>query len=226
MNRSFNEFKDNISALDPKEIYNWPTKYKIMLGCMVFFILSVLGLFFIISDKYDELSDAQNKEETLKQSFIDKNKQAVNLDLYKKQLIDITQASDELLKQLPNKSEVEKLLIYINQAGVSRGLKFELFKPGQEKLYEFYAELPISIKVIGSYEALGDFSDDISQLSRVVLLKDINIINKDGLLAMEATAKTFRYLDQVELDKQKANKKQALEKSKMTNKSENDKNKE
>ena len=122
--------------------------------------------------------------------------------------------------------EVEKLLIYINQAGVSRGLKFELFKPGQEKLYEFYAELPISIKVIGSYEALGDFSDDISQLSRVVLLKDINIINKDGLLAMEATAKTFRYLDQVELDKQKANKKQALEKSKMTNKSENDKNKE
>lgn len=208
---NFSEMKETLSSLNPKEIYNWPLWVNLIVGVFLFIILSLAGTYFLISDKYDEYTQAQMKEETLKQEYTSKVKQSVNLDLYKKQLVDITQASDELLKQLPNKSEVEKLLIYINQAGISRGLKFELFKPGQEKLYDFYAELPISIKVTGTYAALGNFSDDVSQLSRVVLLKDIGLTSgKDGILTMDATAKTFRYLDQEELEKQKSEKKKLL----------------
>lgn len=215
---NFAEIKETLSGLNPKEMYNWPLWVNVAMGIIVFLLVSFLGLFFVVSDKYDEYTQAELTEETLKEEYIDKTKQSVNLDLYKKQLVDITQASDELLKQLPNRSEVEKLLIYINQAGVSRGLKFELFKPNQEKLYEFYAELPISIRVTGSYQALGSFADDISQLSRVVLLKDIAITaNKDNL-TMEATAKTFRYLDQEELELQKAEKKKAAKNKKASGK--------
>lgn len=215
---NFAEIKETLSGLNPKEMYNWPLWVNISVGVIVFILVSLLGVFILVSDKYDEYTEAQAKEETLKEEYIDKTKQSVNLDLYKKQLVEITQASDELLKQLPNRSEVEKLLIYINQAGVSRGLKFELFRPNQEKLYEFYAELPISIKVTGSYDALGSFADDISQLSRVVLLKDIAITTNKENLTMEATAKTFRYLDQDELDKQKAEKKKAAKNKKASGK--------
>lgn len=215
---NFAEIKETLSGLNPKEMYNWPLWVNVAMGIIVFLLVSFLGLFFVVSDKYDEYTQAELTEETLKEEYIDKTKQSVNLDLYKKQLVDITQASDELLKQLPNRSEVEKLLIYINQAGVSRGLKFELFKPNQEKLYEFYAELPISIRVTGSYQALGSFADDISQLSRVVLLKDIAITTNKDNLTMEATAKTFRYLDQEELELQKAEKKKAAKNKKASGK--------
>lgn len=204
----FSELQDKITSLNPREMYNWPLWAVSVVGGVLFLILSCLGTYLLVSDKYDEYEQAKAKEETLKVEFTEKTKQSVNLELYKKQLVDITQASDELLKQLPNKSEVEKLLIYINQAGVSRGLKFDYFKPNAEKLYEFYADLPIAIKVNGSYDSIGNFAADISQLSRVVLLKDIALTtSKEGIVSMEANAKTFRYLDQEELDKQKAEKK-------------------
>lgn len=209
---NFNNIKNEISSLNPREIYNWPFWAICGVGFILFIFISILGTFLVLSDKYEEYDTAIIKEDTLRKEFSDKTKQSINLNLYKKQLVNITQASDELLKQLPNKSEVEKLLIYINQAGVSRGLKFELFKPLDEKLFEFYAELPISIKLTGTYDSLGNFAADISELSRVVLLKDIIVTTNmnTGLLMVEANAKTFRYLDQEELTEQKAIKKKLL----------------
>jgi type IV pilus assembly protein PilO len=208
---NLSELKTELRSLNPKEIYAWPLWAISVIGVILFLVLSIAGTYFLVSDKYDEYDQAKLKEDSLKTEFADKTKQSINLNLYKRQLIDITQASDELLKQLPNKSEVEKLLIYINQAGLDRGLKFEYFKPSQEKMYEFYAELPIAIKVTGTYDALGNFASDISQLSRVVLLKDIALsTSKEGIISMEAMAKTFRYLDQEELDNQRAAKKKVL----------------
>lgn len=218
---NFNMLLNEIKSLNPKEIHNWPLWTNFAVGFLSFVLALILGVFFIISDQYSDYQNAVSKEEVLKKEYIEKKKQAINIDLYKQQLNEIIQVSDELLKQLPNRSEVEKLLIYINQAGISRGLRFDLFKPGNEKLSDFYAELPISIKVVGNFNSLGNFCADISQLSRVVLLKDMSItVNKDKELVMEATAKTFRYLDQAELDQQKEDKRKALIEKNKKNKKE------
>jgi type IV pilus assembly protein PilO len=214
--KAMEQFKE----LNPKEIHNWPLIPQAVIGVVLFIALTIAGVFFVVMDVYSDYQSAKDKETQLKQEYIDKTAQSINLVLYKKQLVEITQASDELLKQLPNRAEVEKLLIDINQAGVSRGLQFNLFKPNQEKLYEFYAELPINIRVTGSYEALGNFTADVSQLSRVVLLKDISLVsNKDGTLTMDATATTFRYLDPDEIEKQKQEKKKEKAKMAANNKS-------
>ena len=203
---NFNVLKEKISSLNPKEIYSWPMAFQLGVGVFLFIVLVVLGVVFHLFDVQDELSTVIDKEEKLKQEFVEKKKQAVNLVLYKQQLEEITNASDALLKQLPNKSEIEKLLIDINQAGIGRGLQFELFKPEQEKLFEFYAELPIKIKVSGTYDALGNFTADVGQLSRVVIFTDLTITAKDSLVTMETLAKTFRYLDQDEILQQKIEK--------------------
>ena len=143
----------------------------------------------------------------MRTTFIDKKKQAIDLDAYRKQLADIEKSFGTLLKQLPSKSEMEALLTDINQAGLGRGLQFELFKPAaSETLSEFYAELPINIRVTGSYHDMGAFASDISKLSRIVLLNDVNLTfsnAKDGGLTMDAVAKTYRYLDEEEISKQK-----------------------
>lgn len=209
--------KINIKSLNPKEIYRWPFGAQCLAGVVLGVFILILGILLLIMDQYSELGDAKDKEEKLKTEFVDKTKQAVNLQLYKQQLVEITQASDALLKQLPNRSEVEKLLIDINQAGIGRGLQFELFKPNPEKTTEYYVELPISIKVNGSYDAVGNFAADVSQLSRVVIIKDMNIANNPagtGTLSMSATAQTFRYLDQDEIEKQKAEKRALMKKNK------------
>lgn len=212
-------FGNNLSTLNPKEMYNWPVWAKLMMGGITFVVVLGLGSVFDLKPTYDEYTALQSKEVSLKEDFVDKKKQAVNLDLYKMQLTEIVQTSDALLKQLPNRSEIEKLLIDINQAGISRGLSFELFKPNAEKINEFYAELPITIKVEGTYDSLGQFAADVGQLSRVVLLTNINLSNaKDGVITMEATAKTFRYLDPEELEKQRAERKEKEKKNKKNKK--------
>jgi type IV pilus assembly protein PilO len=129
----------------------------------------------------------------------------VNLDVHRKQLQDIEQSFGAMLKQLPNKAEMEALLTDINQAGLGRGLQFDLFRPApQETLSEFYAELPITIRVTGSYHDIGSFASDVSQLSRIVTLNDIALsTEKDGSIALDATAKTYRYLDEAELSAQR-----------------------
>lgn len=203
--------KFSYKDLKPKDIYKWPLKAQVIMGLLLSVIIFLLSFYFVLLDQYSDLDIERGKEEKLKIDFIDKTKQAVNLQLYKQQLVEISQASDALLKQLPNKSEVEKLLIDINQSGIGHGLQFELFRPNIEKVSEYYAELPISIKIKGSYDAIGKFASDISQLSRVVILKEIDIgtlpsTENNVLLTMSATAQTFRYLDQEEIEKQKIEK--------------------
>jgi type IV pilus assembly protein PilO len=143
--------------------------------------------------------------EKQKVTFLEKKKLAVNLEAYKQQRVEIEQAFGALLKQLPNKSEMDALLIDINQAGLGRGLAFELFKPAEkENFTEFYAELPVSIKVTGQYHDLGAFASDVAKMPRIVLLTDLKIDPpKDGTLTMEAVAKTYRYLDEEEVAKQR-----------------------
>ncbi len=160
------------------------------------------------STELDELNQAKAKETELRIVFLDKKKQAVNLEAYKQQMIDVEKTFGALLKQLPDKSQMDGLLTDINQAGLSRGLEFQLFKPGQEVIAEFYAEMPISIKVTGNYHEMGAFASEISKLSRIVTLNDLNINeaakdSKEGGLVMEAVAKTYRYLDASEISSKK-----------------------
>lgn len=194
----------NFKELNPKEVYKWPMPLQFAVGALVFAAVLILGLGYVALDEYSDLTAAKAKEEKLKKEFLDKTKMAVNLELYKKQLKQITDDSNALLKQLPNKSEVASLLIDINQSGVNRGLQFDLFRPGKENQLDYYAELPISIRVEGDYSSIGEFAADVSQLSRVVVLKDLDIKEAGGgMLGMNATAVTFRYLDDAEIEAQK-----------------------
>jgi type IV pilus assembly protein PilO len=140
-----------------------------------------------------------------KEEFLSKKRQAVNLDLHVQQLNEIDRSFGALLKQLPNKSEVESLLVEINQAGMGRGLQFELFKPGQEIVKDFYAELPIAVRLTGNYHEFGAFAGDIGRLSRIVTLNNITIVAqaKGGALTLDAVTKTFRYLDEEEMAKKR-----------------------
>jgi type IV pilus assembly protein PilO len=172
-------------------------------------ILIGLGYWFLWSPEIDELDQAKTKEQELRQTFLAKKAQAIKVDAYKQQMIDIEKTFGALLKQLPDKSQMDGLLTDINQAGLGRGLEFDLFKPGQETVADFYAEMPIQIKIKGNYHDVGAFATDISKLSRIVTLNDLNIAplnkdSKDSVLTMEATAKTYRYLDSSEVAAKKA----------------------
>ncbi|MEO8566693.1 MAG: type 4a pilus biogenesis protein PilO [Betaproteobacteria bacterium] len=201
---------DDIRRLNFREAGNWPLLPKIaVLGLLVVLIL-LAGAFFDWKDQLDALDRAQEEEAKLRVSYTEKKAKAVNLELYVQQLKEIEQAFGALLKQLPNKSEMDALLTDINQAGLGRGLQFELFRPAtRERLAEFYAELPITVKVTGTYHDMGAFASDVAQLPRIVTLNDIGIINDKGTLVMDATAKTFRYLDEDEIAKQRKSAKDA-----------------
>lgn len=179
----------------------------IKLGTLTALLVAIVfaGAFLDWQDQWEALNKAKGEEEKLKETYLAKKKDAVNLDIYRQQLKDIEQSFGALLKQLPNKSDMDALLIDINQAGLGRGLQFELFKPAaSETITEFYAELPITVKVTGSYHDIGAFASDISQLPRIVTLNDISIDpGAKGDLVLNATAKTFRYLDENEVAKQK-----------------------
>jgi type IV pilus assembly protein PilO len=146
------------------------------------------------------LEQKRVQEQKLRSDWLQKKRQAVNLDAYRRQLAETDRQFSALLKQLPNKAEMDQLLADINQAGLGRGLLFELFKPGNEVLREFHAELPISISVIGSYHDLGEFVADVARMPRIVTLSDINMQRtRDGQLSFNARATTYRYLDEEEL---------------------------
>ena len=163
------------------------------------------GYWFDWRIQIQQLDAARQKEQQLQTSFLDKQKQAVNLEAYRQQLATVEQEFGEMLKQLPNKSEMEALLTDINQAGLGRGLQFLLFKPAlAERRSEFYAELPITIKLTGNYHDMGAFASDVSQLPRIVTLNDLTLsANKEGELTMDATARTYRYLDDAEVAAQR-----------------------
>ena len=200
----FQAIADDFRYLNPNDPGAWPLipKLTMLVGLVV--ALLVAGWWFLWSDQLAELEGKQKEEETLKQQYLDKKRQAVNLDLYIEQLAEIDRSFGALLKQLPNKSEIEALLIEVNQAGLGRGLQFDLFRPGAEQVKDFYAELPISVKINGGYHDFGAFAADIAKLPRIVTLNNISIVpGKDGVLALDATTKTFRYLDEEEVARQK-----------------------
>ncbi len=200
---------EDFNQIDFKNAGSLPLPVKgVLLGILLIILVGV-GYYFVWSPLLDDLATAKAKEADLREVFLNKKRQAINLDAYKQQMVDIEKTFGVLLKQLPDKSQMDGLLTDINQAGLERGLDFELFKPGQETYNGFYAELPIYIKVTGTYFDLGAFASDISKLSRIVTLNDISItsnIGKDGkesVLAIEATAKTYRYIDASEVSTKK-----------------------
>ena len=200
-----NEILAQLRSLNPQDVGSWPLLFK-AIGLLLLLLL-VLGAAASLDWKpqIDEMNTAVEEEAKLRDSFMVKKAMAVNLEPYKKRLTDIERSFGTLLKQLPKKSEMDALLTDINQAGLSRGLQFELFKPATtETITEFYAELPVTIKVTGDFHSLGHFASDVSKLPRIVLLNDISITasngkEKEGLLAMDAVAKTYRYLDDEEI---------------------------
>ncbi|HET9113984.1 MAG TPA: type 4a pilus biogenesis protein PilO [Burkholderiales bacterium] len=197
---------NDLRSIDLKDLANAPTPVKMAVLAIAFVLVLFAGYWFVWSSQLTTLGASQQEELTLRESFITKKRQAVNLDIYKQQLVDIDHSFGALLKQLPNRSQMDALLSDINQAGLGRGLQFELFKPGAETDKDFYAELPISIRVTGSYHDFGAFASDIAQLSRIATLHDISIgVDKDGGLYMNAVINTYRYLDEDEIAAQNKN---------------------
>jgi type IV pilus assembly protein PilO len=200
---NFGAIASDFRNLNPRDVGAWPVVPRVAVLLGLFILILVGGWWFFWNDELDLLEARQQDEQKLRSEFVTKKTQAVNLDLYKQQLNEIDRSFGALLKQLPNKSEVEALLIEVNQSGMGRGLQFELFKPGAEVVKDFYAELPINVRMTGSYHDFGAFASDIGKLSRIVTLNNVAIAAnpqaKDGTLAMDAVAKTFRYLDEEEL---------------------------
>jgi type IV pilus assembly protein PilO len=196
---------DDLRRLDPKSIGTWPLGPKLGALLILLLLIIFLSYWFDWQNQIEELDRERAKEDQLRQTFLDKKRQAINLEAYRKQLDDIEKSFGALLRQLPSRSEMDALLTDINQAGLGRGLQFEYFKPATaETLSEFYAELPIQLRISGGYHDFGAFATDISRLSRIVTLNDVGLAaGKDGVITMNAVAKTFRYLDEEEIAKQR-----------------------
>jgi len=195
---------EELRQLNTEDPGSWPAAIKA--GALVVLLISIIiaGYFLDWQAQWETLDQAREEEETLKQSYLIKKSSAVNLDALRQQQKEIEQSLSALLKQLPDKSEMEALLVDINQAGLGRGLQFELFKPAtKETINEFYAELPVTIRVTGSYHDIGAFASDVSHLPRIVTLNDINIKpDQEDKLILDVVAKTFRFLDEEEIANQ------------------------
>jgi type IV pilus assembly protein PilO len=204
ININFAAFQDGLKAqfvgLNPNDPPSWPALPRFLLYVFVT-VTVVVALWFVwLSASDEELQAEQAKEVQLREDFKKKLAQAVNLEALKKQREQVQQYVTQLEKQLPSKAEMDALLSDINQAGLGRSLQFELFRPGQVSVKEYYAELPIAIKVSGRYHDIGAFAADIANLSRIVTLNNMAIVPlKDGMMSMDSTAKTFRYLDPEEV---------------------------
>jgi type IV pilus assembly protein PilO len=208
MKIDFASLQENVSSqfrgLNPNDPSMWPAFPRYGL-CALLTIAVIAGLWFAwLSGSDDELKAEQAKELTLKEDYKKKLIQAVNLDALKKQREQVQQFVTQLEKQLPSKAEMDALLSDINQAGLGRSLLFDFFKPGAVSVKEYYAELPISMRVVGKYHDLGLFAADVANLSRIVTLSNLSVSSaKDGTLSMDATARTYRYLDQEEVAAQR-----------------------
>jgi type IV pilus assembly protein PilO len=205
MAMNFNAIVEEFKRTNWQDPGTWHWAPKILVLLAILTGLPVAGFFADTQGQIEQLEAGRAEQEKLKQDYLNKKKQAVNLDLHRQQLREIDTQFGALLRQLPNKSQMDALLVDINQAGLGRGLQFDLFKPApQETLRDFYAELPIQVKVGGNYHDMGAFASDVGQLSRIVTLNDVKIdAQKDGNLTMEATARTFRYLDDQEVANQR-----------------------
>jgi type IV pilus assembly protein PilO len=192
--------KAQFSGLDANDPPSWPALPRYLL-CLAVTIIVIVALWFVwLSSSDEELTAEHAKEVQLKEDYKKKLAQAVNLEALQKQREQVQQYVTQLEKQLPSKAEMDALLSDINQAGLGRSLQFELFRPGQVSVKEYYAELPIAVRVSGRYHDMGAFAADIANLSRIVTLNNLSITPvKDGMLVMDTTAKTFRYLDSEEV---------------------------
>jgi len=201
----FKRIADDFRATNWRDPGTWTTIPKAVALIALLIALPVAGYFLLWQGQLQDLEQGKNDETRYKEDYVNKKRQAINLDLYKQQLREIDTQFGALLKQLPNKSQMDALLVDINQAGLGRGLQFELFKPApREVVRDFYAELPITVKVVGVYHDMGAFASDVGQLSRIVTLNDVSIESgKDGNLTMDVTARTFRYLDEEEVAAQR-----------------------
>jgi type IV pilus assembly protein PilO len=209
LNAWFEQAQDQFRGLNPNEPGQWPLLPKLTSFVAATVGVLVLGWFLLLSGQSDELQVERDKEPRLKEEYRSKVAQAINLGELRKQRIQVEEYVKQLEKQLPGKAEMDALLSDINQAGLGRGLEFELFRPGQVAVKDYYAELPISIRVTGRYHDIGAFTADIANLSRIVTLHNLSIgsvVAKDasGRLFMEATARTYRYLDPAEVEAMKA----------------------
>jgi type IV pilus assembly protein PilO len=190
---------DEFRNLDPKDMPNWPFPAQVFVAIFIAVAFLSLGYFFVLSDQLDKLHSTQQQEEQLKQTFVDKKRQAINLEALQQQLKEIQLSFGALLKQLPTKAEMDALLTEINQAGIGRGLQFDLFRPNGEVKTAEMAEVPIAIRLTGTYNDLAAFVSDVAQLSRIVTIGDIKLTPGQGKdaarMTMEATAKTYRSLE-------------------------------
>jgi type IV pilus assembly protein PilO len=202
---NINEIVEDFRRLNWQDPGTWPLIPKVVVLLAILVAVPVAGYFLDWQGQLEQIDAGRSEEQKLKESYVAKKRQAVNLDLHKQQLREIDTQFGALLRQLPNKSQMDALLVDINQAGLGRGLQFDLFKPAAAEIQrEFYAELPIEVKVLGNYHDMGAFAADVGALPRIVTLNDVRInAQKDGSLVMEATARTFRYLDEEEIAAQR-----------------------
>ena len=200
----FDQAAGQFRNLNVNEPGQWPTLPKVALWMLTVILVVVLGWFGLVSSAQEELDAARAKEPQLKVTYRNRLAQAVNLTELRKQKLQVQEYVTQLEKQLPGKADMDALLSDINQAGLGRGLLFELFRPGQVQVKDYYAELPIAIKVSGRFHDLGSFTADIANLSRIVTLHNLNIVPaREGTMVMDATARTYRYLDAVEVAEQR-----------------------
>lgn len=203
---------DQLRSINPREPGTWPAPIRIMALAIVFAATVVGGHLLIWSGQLDSIDKAERKESTLREEWRDKQAQALNLDAYKAQLGEIDQQFGVVLKQLPNRAEMDTLLKEVNVLAASLGLRVDLFQPSAEIMRDFYAEVPIKVTLAGSYHDMGDFTAYLSRLQRMVLLRDMTIApGKDGVLTLDGQAAAYRYLDDQEMSELSASK--AKEKS-------------
>ena len=218
----FRRLQDDFRDLNFNDPGVWPQAPKMVAYVLILAVIVAMGWLLDWSDQWNELERKQQEELTLRESWINKKRQAVNLDEYKRQLEEINRQFDFLVRQLPGKAEMESLLSDINQAGVGRGLQFDLFQPAKDDIREFYAAVPVTISVTGSYNDLGEFASDVAKMPRIVTIKNMVLtavpahtggrskdktMAYDGRLKLDATAETYRYLDEEELNRQRGGKK-------------------
>ena len=203
LNSLFVDMSGQFKGLNPNEPGQWPILPKLATFAAVVVAVVIVGWFLLLSSTADELQAERDREPGLRQDYRAKLAQAVNLSELRKQKIQVQEYVTQLEKQLPGKAEMDALLSDINQAGLGRGLQFELFRPGQVVIKDYYAELPIAIKVTGRYHDIGSFAADIANLSRIVTLHNVTLLSSkelNGILSMDATARTYRYLDPNEIE--------------------------
>lgn len=196
---------DDLRNIDFNDIAGWPRSVKVAAAVLICIVILAAGYWFIIKDQLAELEKAERAEVALREEFSNKKALAVNLEAYKQQMVEMQERFGVMLRQLPNRTEVPELLIDITQTGLGRGLQFDLFQPRNKRVADFYAELPVNIRVRGTYHQLGQFVSDVAALPRIVTIDDLVLSPSGGeVLTMSAVAKTYHYLDEEQVAERQA----------------------